>query len=67
MRAACAGWEKYTRALTPQRVTWLQDDVLQNRFYWLAVPPEQARARQLIIVNQGSESVRNSSGAMPSS
>lgn len=41
---------KYTRDLTPQRVTWLQDDVLQNRFYWLAVPPEQARARQLIIV-----------------
>jgi predicted esterase len=41
---------KFTRNLTPPRVTWLQDDVLQDRFYWLAVPPERARARQLVIV-----------------
>lgn len=27
---------KFTRELRPKRVTWLQDDVTERRFYWLA-------------------------------
>jgi len=34
----------HTRNPWPRRVVWVQDDVTHPRFYWLAVPPEGARA-----------------------
>lgn len=41
---------QFSRNLLPQRVVWLQDDVLHDRFYWLAVSPQQATERQLTKV-----------------
>lgn len=40
---------KFERNLIPDRIVWHQDDVLHNRFYWLAVPAGQAQARQTVI------------------
>ncbi|MEE9394121.1 MAG: hypothetical protein V3W41_16605 [Planctomycetota bacterium] len=34
-------WYQARRNLIPNRVVWLQDDVLHARFYWLAVPRDQ--------------------------
>ncbi len=38
----------YTRKVWPKRVTWLQDDVVSGRFYWLSVDPKNAKAGDLI-------------------
>lgn len=47
--AAGVEWmAQFTRNLTPKRVIWLQDDVLHDRFYWLALPSGQAKPRQRI-------------------
>lgn len=44
----------FRRDLTPDRVVWLQDDVLVNRFYWLAVSAEQAVVgRRVEVSRQG--------------
>jgi predicted esterase len=43
---------KFRRNMTPDRVAWLQDDVLHWRFYWLEVPQSQAKARQVIIASR---------------
>jgi poly(3-hydroxybutyrate) depolymerase len=33
----------HTRHAWPRKLTWIQDDVTHARFYWLAVPPSEAR------------------------
>jgi transglutaminase-like putative cysteine protease/predicted esterase len=38
----------YRRNPWPRRVVWLQDDVVHTRFYWLAVPREEAVAGRLV-------------------
>ncbi len=44
--AAAIPWmSKFTRNLRPERVVWLQDDVVHPRFYWLAVDSPKAGAR----------------------
>ncbi len=43
--AAALPWmAKYTRNPFPDRVVWRQDDVKHDRFYWLAVDPNQVKA-----------------------
>jgi len=50
--AAGVKWmAQFRRSVLPDRVVWLQDDVLHNRFYWLAVAPRHAAARQLLSVS----------------
>jgi len=36
---------QYTRNLRPQKIVWLQDDVVHARFYWLQVEEPKARSR----------------------
>lgn len=49
--AAGVKWmAQFRRDVLPDRVVWFQDDVLHNRFYWLAVAPQHAEARQLLNV-----------------
>ena len=43
---------KYTRDPFPSRIVWKQDDVVQKRFYWLAVEPTDIRERALVIANR---------------
>jgi len=50
--AAGVKWmAQFRRTVLPDRVVWLQDDVLHNRYYWLAVAPQHAAARQLLSVS----------------
>lgn len=43
---------QFERKITPDKVVWLQDDVLHERFYWLAVPKGQAKARTKITASR---------------
>jgi hypothetical protein len=43
---------QYTRDPFPSRIVWKQDDVVQKRFYWLAVEPTDIRERALVIANR---------------
>jgi hypothetical protein len=38
-----------TRNPWPNKIVWLQDDVTHTRFYWLAVPTEEAKVGNKII------------------
>ena len=43
--ASAVPWmARFTRETAPKKVVWYQDDVTHNQFYWLAVPPGQAKA-----------------------
>jgi hypothetical protein len=41
----------FTRNPVPKKVVWHQDDVTHDRFYWLAVPPGQAKPRSTVIAS----------------
>ena len=43
---------KYTRKRFPDRVVWKQDDVTHRRFYWLGIPEDSVKARQLVIARR---------------
>ncbi len=46
--AAAVPWMAgHTRNSRPEKVVWLQDDVVHPRFYWLAVSEPAARARMV--------------------
>jgi len=49
---------QYVRDPAPRRVVWFQDDVVHPRFYWLAVPSDQARAGQQIIAECVGQEIR---------
>jgi len=50
--AAAVPWlATHTRTLRPDRVVWLQDDVVHRRFYWLKVSAPRARARLAVALN----------------
>ena len=48
---------KFTRNPTPDRVVWLQDDILHDRFYWLAVSAEQAKKGSRVVATYTAQSV----------
>ena len=55
--AAALPWmAKHTRDLRPERIVWLQDDVVHHRFYWLAVDEPAARTR--VVVERSGQLVR---------
>ena len=43
---------KRTRNPLPEKIVWKQDDVTHGRSYWVALPGEEVKARQLIIVSR---------------
>ncbi len=43
---------KRTRDRLPEKIVWKQDDVTHGRSYWVALPPEEIKARQLITVSR---------------
>ena len=43
---------KWNRNPIPTRVVWKQDDVVENRFYWLAVEPKEIRDRAEIVATR---------------
>jgi pimeloyl-ACP methyl ester carboxylesterase len=55
---------KFTRNPWPKKVVWVQDDVTHTRFYWLAVPPEEAKRKRQIIGEVDGQNVKLS-GEVP--
>lgn len=43
---------QFDRNRAPEKVVWLQDDVTHDRFYWLAVAPEQKKGRAKIVARR---------------
>ena len=43
---------KRTRNRLPEKIVWKQDDVTHGRSYWVALPPEEVKARQLIMISR---------------
>ena len=43
---------KYSRNMIPEKVVWLQDDVLHNRFYWLKAETGKAKAGDRVIASR---------------
>ncbi len=43
---------QFTRNFTPEKVIWLQDDVLHSRFYWLKCDLSKAKAGDLIVASR---------------
>ncbi len=43
---------KFTRNIVPEKVIWLQDDVLHSRFYWLLVDATNAKAGDRIVATR---------------
>ncbi|MBL8888368.1 MAG: hypothetical protein JNL67_00205 [Planctomycetaceae bacterium] len=48
---------QYSRNLIPDRVVWLQDDVLHSRFYWLAVGPQPGKEREKVIARRSGQTI----------
>ena len=43
---------KFTRNIVPEKVVWLQDDVIHPRFYWLQVDAAKAKAGNRIVATR---------------
>ncbi len=57
----------FRRNMTPDKVVWLQDDVVHDRFYWLACDPTKSKQGDLTVVaRNGNEfTIEQASGSMP--
>ena len=50
---------KYERHPWPQKIVWLQDDIVHRRFYWLQIPEETAlKERQKIIATVKGQTIQ---------
>ena len=49
---------KFTRNKYPDRIVWKQDDVLHDRFYWLTISKENAKARSLIVASLNGQTIQ---------
>jgi hypothetical protein len=51
--AVAVPWmQKFTRKPLADKVVWVQDDVTQTRFYWLAVEPAAAVKTNTLVVSR---------------
>lgn len=52
------GWMAgYRRRSNPDKVTWLQDDRLHTRFYWLGVPPDSAATGKKLVASVNKQTI----------
>lgn len=49
---------KHMRQAWPKKIVWVQDDVTHPRFYWLAVPPEEAKRKRAITAEADGQTIR---------
>jgi hypothetical protein len=54
--------ERFTRNVNPKRVVWYQDDVTHDRFYWLAIDPDQRRGGTKVIATVADQTVELETG-----
>ena len=45
----------FTRDPNPEKIVWVQDDVLHSRFYWLGVPDSQKKPRTKITAQRAGQ------------
>lgn len=57
-KAAIPWMEARVRNALPSRIAWRQDDVLHDRFYWLGVPKDEAKAGQQVVAVRDGQTVR---------
>jgi hypothetical protein len=48
---------KFTRNPLPDKIVWRQNGVTHDRFYWLAVPPGEAKNKQLVIASRKDQTI----------
>lgn len=48
---------QFRRQRYPERIVWKQDDVVHDRFYWLALQPEHVKARGLIVATRSGQTI----------
>lgn len=48
---------KFTRDPMPKKVVWYQSPVTHDRFYWLAEPADQAKAKQTVVATRDGQAV----------
>ncbi len=48
---------KYSRNMIPEKVVWLQDDVLHQRFYWLKAEAGKAKAGDRVIASRSGSNI----------
>lgn len=56
---------QYTRNLVPDRVVWLQDDVVHSRFYWLSAGNQPPREREKVIARRQGQKIEIESSDRP--
>jgi hypothetical protein len=49
---------KYKRNPTPEKIVWKQTGTPHARFYWLAVPPNEAKKDTLVVAERKSQTIR---------
>jgi hypothetical protein len=47
----------FTRNPIPEKVVWKQAGRTHDRFYWLAVPPREAKGGSLVIVSRDGQKI----------
>ena len=48
---------QFTRDPLPAKVVWKQSPVTHDRFYWLAVPADEAKGGQLVVASRKGQEV----------
>lgn len=48
---------QWNRNPIPKRIVWKQDDVVENRFYWLAIDPKEIRERAEIVATRTNNTI----------
>ena len=48
---------KHKRNKFPDRIVWKQDDVTHKRSYWISLPDEQIKPRELVIVSKKDQAI----------
>jgi hypothetical protein len=49
---------RFTRNPFPKKVVWKQSPVTHGGFYWLAIPPGEAKAGQLVVASYSGQTIR---------
>ncbi len=48
---------QFTRNMIPDRVVWLQDDVVHDRFYWLSTGTKPPREREKVVARRSGQRI----------
>jgi len=54
---AIAWMANWTRNPTPDRIVWKQDDVVGQRFYWLAIDAQAVRERAELVATRADNTI----------